>query len=392
MNPCLMNARWPAVAVFALLLALPRPGAGEGARVIIGGALDPDNERVYGEILGRRLPGRPICVLPTASSRPKRSMRAYLQDFERYGGAGVATGFKITTKRSRRAMDARVAARLDECGGFFFTGGDQSRIVDVFRPAGESTPADEALRRVVAAGGVVAGTSAGAAMMSDPMIGGGGSGDAFEHGVTSAEDSLGVWVRGGMGFLPAALVDQHCLARGRLGRLMVAVAARSEARRGLCIDEDTALVAEGEIARVVGVSGVAFLDLEGATPASAGFRRGRLWLLGDGDRLDLAAGSAEPAAGKEARQPGGPVELPEAPWHDDSLHRFLVAFAGSAETAAELGSGRSRFVLRKTDGFRAVVRRSEAGSEIAGAATFAGPFEIDWLPGVADGLESTDER
>ena len=126
MNPRSLITRWPAVAACALLLALPGPGVAEGARVIVGGALDPDNERVYREILERRLPGRPICVLPTASSRPRRSMRAYLQDFERYGGAGVATGFKITTKRPRRAADAAVAARLDECGGFFFTGGDQS--------------------------------------------------------------------------------------------------------------------------------------------------------------------------------------------------------------------------------------------------------------------------
>ncbi len=366
----------------ALALALPAVVAADpGPLVIVGGALDPGNEAIYRAILDRRLPGKPICVLPTASGRPKRAMTSYVRDFRRYGGPGAAQGMAITTEKAQRVADPKTITRLDACGGVFFTGGDQSRIADVLRPGGDSSPADVAIRRLWSRGGVVAGTSAGAAMMSDPMIGGGSSSEAFERGVTPQEKSLGVWVRDGMGFLPAALIDQHCLARGRLGRLLVAAAEDGVRRFGLCIDEDTALVVEGRVARVIGASGVAVLDLAATSRPEGdhGFHDGRLWLLGDGDQVDLESGRATPDRRKEPWVPEllEPIATPQDPWVQDAFHRFLISFSGSATGSAILGEGPSSLRLRKGEAFATF----STGSKGPRASNlFAGPIEIDWLP------------
>ena len=73
------------VVLVAMLPSLPPSTGDTGPLVIVGGALDPANEPIYHQILARRLGQRPICVLPTASSRPRRSMNAYVRDFEGYG-------------------------------------------------------------------------------------------------------------------------------------------------------------------------------------------------------------------------------------------------------------------------------------------------------------------
>ena len=364
------------ILLAALTLALPAT-ADPGTLVIVGGALDPNNAAIYHEILDRRLPGKPICVLPTASGQPKRSMKSYVQDFRRYGGLDAADGVAITTERAQLAANPKTVARLESCGGFFFTGGDQSRIADVLRPDGEPSPADAAIRRIWARGGVVAGTSAGAAIMSDPMIGGGSSSEAFRHGVTPKAESLGVWVRDGMGFLAPVLVDQHCLARGRLGRLLVAAAEDGMRRFGACVDEDTALVVEGRIARVTGTSGVAVLDLKPVSRSESGrgFRGGHLWLLGDGDQIDLESGRATPGAGKEVWVPEllEPMPAPADPWVQNAFHDFVISFSGSAVQATTLGDGPASLRLRKDKDFSAYTRGANG--------IFAGPIEIDWLPG-----------
>ncbi len=385
----MIRLRYPLSALAFAAAALVSPVVADpGPLVIIGGALDPDNEAIYRAILDRRLPGKPICVLPTASGRPKRSMKSYVKDFRRYGGPGAGAGVAITTTRAERAAAPGIVRRLEGCGGFFFTGGDQSRIADVLRPGGEPSPADAAIRRVRNRGGVVAGTSAGAAMMSDPMIGGGSSSEAFEHGVTPKEDALGVWMRDGMGFLAPALVDQHCLARGRIGRLLVALAEDGMRRFGLCVDEDTALVVDGRQGRVIGASGVAVLDL-GATSRSEsgrGFRDGRLWLLGDGDRIDLEAGAARPDPDKQAwaAETLETVATPGDPWVGDAFHRFVVSLAGSAVADATLAAGPTSLRLLKGDDFAAF-------SSAEGARhLFAGPLTIDWLPAADDGDHGAD--
>jgi cyanophycinase len=273
----------------------------EGRIVSIGGGLSSQNEAVYREILEGREGSGPICVIPTAGASPESSMESAVARIEGWGGEGTARGVLISTENPESALDPAVADQIMRCGGFFFTGGVQSRIVDVFRPDGEPTPAFEALMTRFRAGAVVSGSSAGAAMMSHPMIAGGSSAPAFEDGTTG-----GVRLAEGMGFMPTLLADQHFLARGRIGRLIVALLEEPGLQAGVGIDEDTAFVLEGDLAWVVGASGVVLVDVSGAVREGEGPAEAsgvRIELMGHGDTLDLRT--------LEIRSPAGKRPVPE---------------------------------------------------------------------------------
>ena len=308
----------------------------DGRLVIIGGALKSDNTEVYQAVLDGRWGPGPLCVLPTASGEPENTMEGYVAVFDSLGGAGTAEGIFLTVENGAEARSEEMVARIRACSGFFFTGGSQSRVTEVFRPDGQVTPAFTALWERFKAGAVVSGSSAGAAIMTDPMISGGSSAGALAEGARGGEgdgDGEGVWLERGLGFLPGALVDQHFLARGRWARLVVAVLAADEPPFGFGIDENTALVVEGGLARVAGESGVVFLDARDASPEADG-NGGYgviLHLLGRGDVVDLSSGEVIREPTKNLLSEGGGIfGHPDAdlfaPWILlEVLHEFGLA-------------------------------------------------------------------
>lgn len=346
------------------------PSASEsksGRLVIVGGALQSENTPVYQAVLDGRLDGGPLCVIPTASGTPERSMEGYVTAFNELGGAETARGVLITVDDPSRATDQSLRAELEACGGFFFTGGSQSRIVEVFRPGGETTPALEAVKNRWRAGAVVAGSSAGAAIMTDPMIAGGSSDAALRVGVRYDEEGEGVWLQRGLGFLEMGVMDQHFLARGRWGRLVVAVLNGQVGGIGFGIDENTALVVDGNSARVVGESGVIFLDARDASREEAGTGGYgiRLYLLGKGDVVLLDEGVVTWEAGKASIPQSGEPFSPDDP---DLFARFnflkvLHDLARSPDPRVTLSQGDHLVELRKEAGFNVL---SLEGEGIAG--------------------------
>jgi len=353
-----------------------------GRLVIVGGALDGGNAAVYEAILEAREGDGPVCVLPTASGEPRESMERAVATLSQHGGAGVAKGVLLTTDVPHRAFEPPVATELAACSGFFFTGGSQSRIVDVFLPAGDTTPAYRSLRRRWEEGAVVAGTSAGAAMMSRTMIAGGGSDEAVVRGVAAGPEDDGLDIRPGMGFLEP-VVDQHFLARGRIGRLLVAVSRAETPPVGFGIDENTALVVDGDAAFVVGASGVVVVDGRSAEPKGRSGASGlRVTLAGAGDEIDLASYQVRRGAGKESLAVGAegvdPPGDPFAPW------AFLHLIAGLAESpATEVLVDVPGATLRIVEdaGFSASALGLDGGVEGAPRGFSAGPFRMDLTPG-----------
>jgi len=273
-----------------------------GDLVIIGGGLRADNAAVYQAILEGRSGDGPLCVIPTASAEPESSMESAVSRFDALGGPETALGVLLTVDNPEDAFLQEVEDQLRACSGFFFTGGVQTRIVQVFRPEAGDSPAFHALRERHRAGAVVSGSSAGAAIMTDPMTGGGSSAGALQDGIRWGEedDGQGVILEKGLGFLDRAFVDQHFLARGRWGRLLVAVLAMDDRDFGMGIDENTALVVRGDSAWVLGESGVLFFDVRGASREEEGHGGSNvlLYLLGSGDGVDLKSGSVHPNATK----------------------------------------------------------------------------------------------
>jgi cyanophycinase len=91
--------------------------------------------------------------------------------------------------------------------------------------------------------------------MSGTMIVGGDG-----PGVTTASVRTGP----GLEFLPGVLIDMHFAERGRLNRLLSAVALYPH-ELGVGIDEDTAILADGDVLEVLGSGSVTIIDAGTAT-------------------------------------------------------------------------------------------------------------------------------
>ncbi|MFC1659877.1 cyanophycinase [Gemmatimonadota bacterium] len=356
-----------------------------GPLVVIGGGLRSDNLPVFQAVLDGRWGNGPLCILPTASGTPTSSMDGYVSDFNAVAGAPIAQGIFLTLDNPQAAFDQDTVDRLKACSGFFFTGGVQSRILDVFRPAGQDTPAYQAVWDRYQAGAVVAGSSAGAAIMTDPMIAGGNSEGALDHGVRGQAEGEGVWLRQGMGFLPDGISDQHFLARGRWGRLLVAVLGTEAEAFGYGIDENTALVVFSGSATVVGESGVVFFDTRQAaleTEGNGGYGV-QAYLLGVGDRVGLEMGVPEVDSMKPSLATSGAESLPQNPdlFGSRELLRILHALGTATDTLVAYHQGGHQVELRKGAGFQARAWDGIDADPIP-RGLFLGPFVLSvWRQG-----------
>lgn len=388
--PLLAPRRFAAVALIGALAFPAACGeAGEdppvaGRLVIVGGGLAPDNEAVYRAVLDGREGSGPVCVLPTAGGDPEASMASAVERLDEWGGPGTARGILLAESAPERADDPAVASEIRGCGGFYFTGGSQTRVVDTFLPDGRSTLAYQALVERWRGGAVVAGSSAGAAMMGRRMIAGGGSLEALEHGVVErgSDDDDGVVVSPGLGFFDHGWLDQHFLARGRWGRLLVVSLHAPAYDVGFGIDENTALVVDGDVAEVVGASAVVVLDArDGIT----------LDLLGAGDRVDVTTLVVTPLTGREAApapetEPGTAESESEAggidPFERWRLLRDLARTAPVGEGLTYRAGDGTVLELQPLDGFRAQAVPGGAGQGPEGTARglSVGPYRVVLTP------------
>jgi cyanophycinase len=116
------------------------------------------------------------------------------------------------------------------------------------------------------------------------------------QGTSSASYQIGdLRMAPGLGFLPDAIIDQHFAERGRFGRLFGAVAHNPRVL-GIGLDEDTALVVEGERFEVIGTGCVYVVDGAGITHSNIAEARSRqalsmsdlrLHVLCTGDTFDV---------------------------------------------------------------------------------------------------------
>jgi cyanophycinase len=202
-----------------------------GTLVIVGGGMLPDAIRDRFLQLAGGKKAR-LVVIPTASGRSDRLMRAY-----RYWKVqGAASVDMLDTSSRARANDPEFVKPLREATGVWMGGGDQSRLVGVYR----GTAVERELQKVLARGGVIGGTSAGASVMSSVMILGG-----------NPLPKVGT----GFGFLSGVVIDQHFQNRKRLNRLLNVLTAHPECL-GLGIDEQTAVVVRGRTLTVLGNANV----------------------------------------------------------------------------------------------------------------------------------------
>jgi cyanophycinase len=233
------------------------PAATAGPIILIGGAEDKRRDRVilsrFVELAGGE--DAEIVVISTASTMGDRATEAYRALFGELGAREVR-GIRPLTREE--ANDPEVVSVLADATGVFLTGGNQLRLVSVVA----GTRLVDAVHRAQDRGAVVAGTSAGASAAATHMVAFGRPGATPKHRM--------VQISAGLGLVDRVIVDQHFEQRGRLGRLLAAVAL-SPGLLGLGLDEDTAAIvwADG-VLEVVGRGAVTLVD--GSAMTSDAFR------------------------------------------------------------------------------------------------------------------------
>ncbi len=310
----------------------PRPGK----LLIAGGGVRSAKAELWERMLAERLCDRPIGIISTASENPiEQSARTAASINSEFGeGSAVAIALK---EGDNSAFDPETVDLITRCGGFYFTGGLQSRTSRALLTAGgQRTPALAAIWTVYQQGGIVGGSSAGAAIMSDPMIASGSSSDALLRGATPAEtprDQRGVSFMRGLGFDRDILYCQHHIERGRFGRLLAALASDHFPQTiGIGVAEDTFVLADPaqKRAQILGARGVFYLDASQLNrEADGGYSGIRLHYLDRGDSIHFATGNVQPAPGKLETAPGtsaDTVEVEDA-WARDAIADLLEDLA-----------------------------------------------------------------
>ena len=188
-----------------------------------------------------------IEVITTASMIPEEVGDRYIGAFSILGCTNVQV---MHIRNPEDAVKPAYLERLRTTDGILFTGGDQSRLSDIF---GNSTFLTLCQQRYIQeVNFVIAGTSAGAMAMSEIMIKGGSSSEALKKGA--------VKLGSGLGLIKNVIIDSHFVKRGRFGRLIEAVGTYPRAI-GIGLGEDTGvLITNGNQIETIGSNLVIIVD------------------------------------------------------------------------------------------------------------------------------------
>jgi cyanophycinase len=275
-----------AFAVFALLAQPTLAGAGSqygagaalgaqevgpanGSLVVVGGALrDTSVVRRFLDLAGGA--HRPIVVIPSAGGADDYDeFWGGLRMFQRLG----ATNLTVLHTYDRAEADTEEFVEpLKNAAGVWFGGGRQWRLADSYL----DTRVHEELWKLLDRGGVIGGSSAGASIQGSFMV----RGDSQTNTIMMGDHQVG------LGFLRGVGVDQHLLMRNRQFDMLEVIEAHPELL-GIGLDENTAIVVQGDDFQVMGQGYVAIYDA-GATLDSGG----KFYFLAPGDRFDMATRQA----------------------------------------------------------------------------------------------------
>lgn len=232
--------------------ATPVVGPATGSLVIMGGG---GKDRTFPEIFGRFIAlagGKEarIVIIPTAASSDPE------YPYQRSWSAALARKMEVAevtvlhTHDRGKADTGEFVAPLTKATGVWFGGGRQWRLTKAYG----GTRTEEAFHGVLARGGVIGGSSAGATIQ----------GSFLARGDTSGNTIMVGDVQGGFGFLKNTAIDQHLIARGRERDLLQVLEdpkgqMRAEFDRaallGIGIDEDVAIVVQGDEFEIIGKDG-----------------------------------------------------------------------------------------------------------------------------------------
>jgi cyanophycinase len=256
-------------------------GRPAGSLIAIGGAEDREDTKIILSQIAERIGSGKLVISTLASGYADEVWDIYRTLFTSMGVKRVEN--LCLDHRDESLEDPRLDVLADAIA-VFFTGGDQLRITTRLGGTALSERIEEIYRR----GGIIAGTSAGATALGEMMLVG-----SPVEGICKLHD---IRMTPGLGLAKTMIIDQHFSERGRIRRLLGAVAMNPR-MLGIGVDEDTAVVIDGAGAFHVIGSGAVYVvdghDLSYANISEVSFNRAmsvfgvKLHTLSSGDRFDL---------------------------------------------------------------------------------------------------------
>ncbi len=220
-----------------------------------------------------------IVVIPTALPDDYLQKDSSFYELENYFKKYRFDDITILhTRDSSQANDDNFIEPLKTATGIFFTGGRQWRIADGFL----NTKAHEKMFELLDRGGVIAGSSAGATIQGSYLA----RGDTKNNQIMMGDHETG------FGFITNISIDQHVLARNRQFDMFDILKNRPELL-GVGIDENTAIIVQGDTLEVIGNGYVliydnSFWSREGSNLKNLPEDNNLFYFLKAGDRYNLA--------------------------------------------------------------------------------------------------------
>jgi len=243
------------IYLLCLILLVSYKSAGQSAKgtlFIIGGGDRPPALMKELVAVSSLHGGDYVAVLAMSGANPDTSFHYFKADLKPVCNNQIVNlNFKSSEVNNRLRLDSLEKAKL-----IFITGGDQERFMNVVW----NTPVYDAIHKAYQNGATIAGTSAGAAVMSKFMITGNELvGDTALKSTFRKVVDKNLEIKPGLGLVSNVVVDQHFIVRSRYNRLLSAIARFPEL---VCvgIDEETAIIVNGNKARVAGNSQVVVIS------------------------------------------------------------------------------------------------------------------------------------
>lgn len=255
-------------------------GKRKGTLIIVGGREDKTGNMVILKEIAERTGKGKLVIATLASTLADEQWEDYRKIFKNLGVKNIKHFY---IDQPEQARDPNHLTVFEDAKTVFFTGGDQLKITTKIG----GTPIFDRILEIYYNDGIIAGTSAGAAVMGTTMLVGGENADSHK---------VGNWMMApGLGLIEDILIDQHFAQRGRIGRLLGAVALNPGVL-GIGIDEDTAIVVKERSFKVIGTNAVYIVDghyvsytniSEAAAEKTMSMHDVRLHILADGESFKL---------------------------------------------------------------------------------------------------------
>lgn len=249
-------------------------GPESGSLVIVGGAMKDSNIVLkFIELAGGK--DAAFVVIPTASGADSINPQRFTSFLSKFGVKNIQI---VHTYDPEIADTEEFVVPIKKANAIWFGGGRQWRLVDAYA----NTLTEMEIRKVLDRGGVIGGSSAGATIQGTFLA----RGDTKTNRIMMGDHQKG------FNYLKKTVIDQHLLVRNRQFDL-IEILDTHPGLLGIGLDENTAIIVQGNKFEVMGKSFVAIYDTdlwEKMEKPGNNFtlpNQGKFFLLRAGDKYDM---------------------------------------------------------------------------------------------------------